>query len=134
MTSHSGRNIAKKWEFCSNLRMLRFLIAISILAASVIETRAEYKCGTAYEKFNRTHGDKVEAHEKRRADAVQNKALFCKITREETIPLYKRSIVQYQYFIGCLNASDHAHSVIDIAREALAQSRKFVDFCKSQGL
>jgi hypothetical protein len=114
--------------------MLRLLIAVSILTASVIETRAESKCGTAYAKFNRTHGDKIEAHEKRRADAAQKKALFCEITREETIPLYKRTIVQYQRFISCLDASDHAHSVIDIAREALAQSRKFVNFCKSEGL
>jgi hypothetical protein len=109
------------------------LVAISILAASVIETRAEYKCDAAYEKFNGTHGDKAEAHEKRRADAVQNKALFCKITREETIPSYKSTIVQYQNFISCFNASDHAHSVIDIAREALVQSRKFVEFCESEG-
>lgn len=113
--------------------MFRVFISILIIASSVVEPRAESLCSVAYTKFNKAHGDKAEAHAKRRTDAIQNKALYCKITREETIPLYERTIVQYQEFISCFEASDHAHSVIDTARQALSQSRKFVTFCKSQG-
>jgi hypothetical protein len=86
--------------------MLRLLTVIFILAASV----------------------------KRLADAAKEIAMFCKITREETISLYEETIVEYKKFISCLVASDHAHSVIDVARDTLAESRKFEDFCKSQGL